>query len=190
MQILTSEQQYVPCSCCGYLTLRGEKYTFAICKVCRWQEDEIQETDLTYRGGANKPSLLTARRNYFIVGAIQSKHLLLSLRRCNEASPDEIPVGGNLNKLVYIDLFTPFLCPCCGYKTFEVPPDNTLLICPVCLWTDDDIRPDISPQSLGWRPSSNLVNLEQARLNFSELGVYHKKFIAYARLPKQVEYPS
>lgn len=180
---------FIPCSCCGYLTLREKKYTFAICKVCWWQEDKTQETEPTYRGGANRPSLLTARRNYFVTGAIESKLLLLPLQRRREPYPDEIPVGGNPYKLEYTDLVTPFLCPCCGYKTFEVPPGNTLLICPVCLWTDDDTQPDISPQSTDWRSSSNLVNLEQARRNFSESGVYQKKLISYARPPKPVEYP-
>ncbi|WP_442944423.1 CPCC family cysteine-rich protein [Nostoc sp.] len=25
-------------------------------------------------------------------------------------------------------------CPCCGYKTLNIKPPGTYLICPICFW--------------------------------------------------------
>ncbi len=44
-----------PCACCGYSTLDEEPSgTFAVCPVCYWEDDNIQNGDPTYEGGAIK----------------------------------------------------------------------------------------------------------------------------------------
>ena len=43
------------CHCCYYNTLPD--YEFEICEVCGWQQDDIQEDDPNFEGGANKLSL-------------------------------------------------------------------------------------------------------------------------------------
>jgi hypothetical protein len=54
-----------PCPCCGYLTLAEEPGgTFDICKVCFWEDDNVQSHDPDAEGGANEVSLNQARRNF------------------------------------------------------------------------------------------------------------------------------
>ena len=54
-----------PCPCCGYLTLdEAPPGTFDICKVCFWEDDNVQFHDPYYEGGANRVSLNQARANY------------------------------------------------------------------------------------------------------------------------------
>lgn len=53
------------CPCCNYLTLPDPPPgTFAICPVCRWEDDNIQFDDVNYRGGANKVSLSQAQESF------------------------------------------------------------------------------------------------------------------------------
>jgi len=53
------------CPCCGNNTLEEEPPgTYEICKVCKWEDDEIQFKNPDYEGGANKISLDEARRIY------------------------------------------------------------------------------------------------------------------------------
>jgi hypothetical protein len=54
-----------PCPCCDYLTLTAPPTgTYAICPVCRWEDDNAQYSDINYKGGANRVSLREARENY------------------------------------------------------------------------------------------------------------------------------
>jgi hypothetical protein len=54
-----------PCPCCGYLTLdEAPPDTYAICKVCFWEDDGVQFRDPDREGGANGVSLNQARRNF------------------------------------------------------------------------------------------------------------------------------
>lgn len=60
-----------PCACCGYLTMLvppGDG-SYEICPVCFWEDDGVQWRDPDYAGGANKPSLREARRNFEECGA-------------------------------------------------------------------------------------------------------------------------
>jgi rubredoxin len=60
------------CPCCGYLTLReAPPGTFAICPVCYWEDDDVQFKTPTYAGGANRVSLVEARKNFRAYGAVQ-----------------------------------------------------------------------------------------------------------------------
>lgn len=38
--------------------------TYNICKVCFWEDDDVQFHNLDYEGGANKVSLNQARHNF------------------------------------------------------------------------------------------------------------------------------
>ena len=61
----TSHGVRYPCPCCGQLTLEEPPPdTFAICAVCRWEDDRVQFRDPDRRGGANRVSLKEARENY------------------------------------------------------------------------------------------------------------------------------
>lgn len=58
------ERKY-PCPCCGNTTLTEQPPgTYEICPVCKWEDDESQFRDPTYKGGANRLSLEEARRQY------------------------------------------------------------------------------------------------------------------------------
>jgi len=53
------------CPCCDFLTLTEPPTgTFAICPVCRWEDDNVQFVDLDRRDGANPVSLRDARENF------------------------------------------------------------------------------------------------------------------------------
>jgi hypothetical protein len=53
------------CPCCGYLTLpEPPPGTFHICKVCFWEDDDVQFHHPDTGGGANAVSLDRARENF------------------------------------------------------------------------------------------------------------------------------
>jgi hypothetical protein len=53
------------CPCCGHLTLTEPPAgTFAICKVCFWEDDDVQFRNPDSPGGANRVSLNEARANF------------------------------------------------------------------------------------------------------------------------------
>jgi Cysteine-rich CPCC len=53
------------CPCCGYLTLdEAPPGTYAICKVCFWEDDPVQFADPDSDGGANAVSLNQARESF------------------------------------------------------------------------------------------------------------------------------
>ncbi len=60
------------CPCCGYYTFHNKPDgNYDICPVCFWEDDLTQSEDLTCEGGANKVSLLQARKNYKEFGACE-----------------------------------------------------------------------------------------------------------------------
>lgn len=64
------------CPCCEYYTLTEEPPgTYEICKVCFWEDDDIQYDDPTFEGGANEMSLNKAKKNYLKFGAISEEYL-------------------------------------------------------------------------------------------------------------------
>lgn len=64
------------CACCGYYTVEG---IFAICPVCFWQSDFVQEENDNDNGGPNNVSLREAKKNYEAYGAMEEG--LISLTR-------------------------------------------------------------------------------------------------------------
>ena len=57
------------CPCCGYRTLSDSPGSYEICHVCFWEDDQIQVLDPWFAGGANKPSLVEAQKNFARIGA-------------------------------------------------------------------------------------------------------------------------
>lgn len=62
------------CPCCGYKTL-NDRNSWEICRVCKWEDDEVQFLDPDLGGGANDESLREAQRNFKEIG-ICSKNLM------------------------------------------------------------------------------------------------------------------
>ena len=63
-----------PCPCCNNLTFDEEPCgTFEICPVCYWEDDNVQNSDPTYGGGANGISLNKAKENFTKYGAIKQE---------------------------------------------------------------------------------------------------------------------
>jgi len=59
------ENQRYPCNCCGFDTLDEEPPgTFAICRICDWEDDDLQARKPDYAGGANKLSLRETQRRW------------------------------------------------------------------------------------------------------------------------------
>lgn len=77
-----------PCPCCGYLTFDEEPCgTFEICPVCYWEDDNVQNDDPSYEGGANGISLNVAKQNFSKYGAIKEEFV----KEVRKPLPDESP---------------------------------------------------------------------------------------------------
>ena len=51
------------CACCGEYSLPAES-VFAICPVCGWEDDEVQNENPSLQGGANEMSLEEAKQAF------------------------------------------------------------------------------------------------------------------------------
>jgi hypothetical protein len=70
----TAAGRLFACPCCGFLTLfEPPPDTYAICKVCFWEDDGVQFDDPDFRGGANAVSLNEARENYRRLGVSEPR---------------------------------------------------------------------------------------------------------------------
>jgi len=66
---MTTEERFA-CPCCGYKTYTEmPNGDYDICDVCFWEDDPIQFANPDYEGGANKPSLRQAQKNFMKFGA-------------------------------------------------------------------------------------------------------------------------
>lgn len=63
---LGAPKEFLACPCCGYRTITEE---WDICEVCGWEHDSVQSNNPDYAGGANRPSLREAQRNFERFGA-------------------------------------------------------------------------------------------------------------------------
>ena len=52
-----------PCPVCGFLVFDEPPGSYAICEICGWEDDHVQLTHPTMRGGANGGSLLEYQRD-------------------------------------------------------------------------------------------------------------------------------
>lgn len=51
------------CECCGNYSIPLNS-AYEICSVCGWQDDDIQNDDPNFEGGANEMSLNQAKKAY------------------------------------------------------------------------------------------------------------------------------
>lgn len=69
---MVDQQSTFPCPCCGYLSFDQPPGSYEICEICFWEDDELQlEYATTLAGGANRPTLLDAQRNFLKFGACE-----------------------------------------------------------------------------------------------------------------------
>lgn len=69
---MVDQQSTFPCPCCGYLSFDQPPGSYEICGICFWEDDELQlEYATTLAGGANRPTLLDAQRNFLKFGACE-----------------------------------------------------------------------------------------------------------------------
>ena len=67
-------RQPYTCPCCGHLVFDEPPGSHAVCPVCFWEDDALQlEFATTPAGGANGPTLLEAKRNYYRFGACEER---------------------------------------------------------------------------------------------------------------------
>lgn len=70
------ENDRYSCPCCGYLTYSEKPPgSFDICPVCYWEDDNVQNDDPTFSGGANDVSLVEAKNNFQRFGAIKKRYV-------------------------------------------------------------------------------------------------------------------
>lgn len=66
------------CPCCGFFTFGNKPTgTFEICQVCYWEDDQIQNEDPEFDGGANDICLSEARKNFEEFGAVKAEYVKL-----------------------------------------------------------------------------------------------------------------
>ena len=56
-----------------------------------------------------------------------------------------------------------YSCPCCGYRTLELKPPGTFLLCVICNWEDDNVQfndPD-------YEGGANTYSLRQAQHRYA-----------------------
>lgn len=82
------------CPCCGHLTFNDEHGTYDICPVCYWEDDPVQEKDISYSGGANGVCLSDARKNYKKYGACEERSIASVRKPKPEELTDEIRKRG------------------------------------------------------------------------------------------------
>lgn len=76
------------CPCCGHLVFDagwGWPGSYEICPVCFWEDDGVQLRFPSMAGGANRPSLIEAQRNYAAYGGCDEH----GRRRVRLATADE-----------------------------------------------------------------------------------------------------
>lgn len=79
------------CPCCDLLTLTEPPTgTFAICPVCRWEDDNLQFEDLDREPGANAVSLRQARQNFGFYGVSDTRRR----ERARPPRAEEMPAPG------------------------------------------------------------------------------------------------
>jgi hypothetical protein len=77
-----------------------------------------------------------------------------------------------------------YRCPCCGYRTLEVP--GALALCPVCWWEDDGQEDNDAAEA--WLTVNGELSLSEARAHYAECGAAHPRFLRYVRKPQAAEH--
>ncbi len=61
------------CPCCDQYTLEHPSGSYDICPICFWEDDKMQLENPNYSSGANRISLVEARKNYTLGITIKQK---------------------------------------------------------------------------------------------------------------------
>jgi hypothetical protein len=75
MKALLDSTTRLPCPCCGFLVFNEPPGSYDICPICLWEDDGVQLRFPDFAGGANKPSLMEAQRNFAEFGASEIRRL-------------------------------------------------------------------------------------------------------------------
>jgi hypothetical protein len=75
MKALLASMPRLPCPCCGFLVFNQLPGSHDICPVCCWEDDPVQLRFPDFAGGANKPSLIEAQRNFAEFGASEVRRI-------------------------------------------------------------------------------------------------------------------
>jgi len=62
-----------PCPCCGHVVFTEPPGSYDICSICFWEDDVSQLRFPMMAGGANKPCLYEAQRNFLAFGAAEQR---------------------------------------------------------------------------------------------------------------------
>lgn len=76
-----------------------------------------------------------------------------------------------------------FACPCCGYRTLDLPSPGSFEVCPICYWEDDNVQfedPD-------YQGGANHISLREAQRNFLDFGAASKDAVACVRKPESTD---
>lgn len=77
------------CPCCGYKTFdRKPPGTFQVCKICFWEDDELQFNDPEFKEGVNEISLQEAQRNFLKLGASRARFITCAHKPTTEDVKD------------------------------------------------------------------------------------------------------
>ena len=72
------------CPCCGHYTFDEQTNgTYNICEVCFWEDDLVQLENPSYKGGANRVSLLKGCCNFLEFGACEEE-MIIYVRKPNK----------------------------------------------------------------------------------------------------------
>lgn len=73
-KILKMTAKLKQCPCCDYFTLTNRGY-YEICKICFWEDDGLDLTELKTHSGPNHMTLEEGRMNFLKFGACDEKSL-------------------------------------------------------------------------------------------------------------------
>ncbi len=77
-------------------------------------------------------------------------------------------------------------CPCCGMRTYPVPPEDDLsYICPVCYWENDRFIATADEPS----DQNHGMTLSEAQKAYAAIGAVRADFLKYVRKPTASELP-
>jgi hypothetical protein len=68
-----SGERLHPCPVCGYLVFDEPPGSYDICPICFWEDDLAQLRYVELGGGANRPSLVQAQKNFFEFEAVEMR---------------------------------------------------------------------------------------------------------------------
>jgi Cysteine-rich CPCC len=87
------------CPSCGYLAFTEPLGSYEFCPVCGWQDDLFQLRFPNLAGGANRPCLIDAQRNYATLGTSDPQQTVRSaLATAFSRDPDWQPIDASRDR--------------------------------------------------------------------------------------------